>query len=115
MKPHKPHQPTSDPASAINPRVLTIPMMAKYLSATNWFCEELVRNKQIFARMQGKSWVVDLHDVNTWIDAQNKAGRLTELLGHVPRILTDVEAQEFFAGMKTDEDGNLVSGPENDG
>jgi hypothetical protein len=110
----EPLEPT-DPASAVNPRVMTIPMMAKYISATNWFCEELVRNKQLFARKQGKSWVVDLHDVNAWIDEQNKAGKLKETLGHVPQIMTDAEAQQFFAGMERDQDGNFIAIDPEDG
>ena len=50
--------------NSINPRMLTIPLIAKYLSATNWLVEELIRKKQLPARKFGKSWVVDLHDIN---------------------------------------------------
>jgi hypothetical protein len=113
-KAHEPHKPT-DPAGGINPRVLTIPMVARFLSSTNWFVEELIRNKEIFARMQGKSWVVDLHDVNAWIDEQNKAGRRKEILYHIPQIMTDAEAQQFFAGTKQDENGNLIAIDPDDG
>lgn len=94
--------------NSINPRMLTIPMMAKYLSATNWFCEELIRNKQLPARKHGKSWVVDLHDINDWIEAQKKSDKLKELLASVPRIMTDEEAQAFFADAKRDSEGRII-------
>jgi excisionase family DNA binding protein len=95
--------------NSINPRMLTIPMVAKYLSATNWFCEELIRNKQLPARKHGKSWVVDLHDINIWIEEQKKSDRLKELLAKAPRIMTDEEAQLFFADVKLDDEGNIVA------
>ncbi len=96
------------PVTQINPRMLTIPMMAKYLSATNWFCEELIRKKQLPATKYGKSWVVDLHDVNIWIEEQKKLEKFKELAKTV-RIMNDEEAQQFFAGMERDEDGNFIS------
>jgi excisionase family DNA binding protein len=100
--------------NSINPRMLTIPMVAKYLSATNWFCEELIRNKQLPARKHGKSWVVDLHDINIWIEEQKKSDRLKELLANAPRIMNDAEAQQFFDGVAKDEDGNFLSNPDLD-
>ena len=72
--------------NSINPRMLTIPLIAKYLSATNWFVEELIRKKQLPARKFGKSWVVDLHDINTWIEEEKKSDEFRELLGVCPRI-----------------------------
>jgi excisionase family DNA binding protein len=94
--------------NSINPRMLTIPLIAKYLSATNWFVEELIRKKQLPARKFGKSWVVDLHDINKWIDEQKKSDEFRELLANVPLITTDEEAQEFFAGMERDKGGNII-------
>ena len=104
MKPN----PNSNPVTQINPRMLTIPLIAKYLSATNWFVEELIRNKQLPARKFGKSWVVDLHDINEWIEEEKKSDKFRELLANARLITTDEEAQEFFAGCERDEDGNII-------
>jgi excisionase family DNA binding protein len=88
---------TQNPNPAqINPRMLTIPLIAKYLSATNWFVEELIRKKQLPARKFGKSWVVDLHDINRWIEDEKEENSIYSAV----RILTDAEAQEFFKGIE---------------
>ena len=83
----------------INPRMLTIPMIAKYLSATNWYVEELIRNKKLPALKMGKSWVVDLHDLNDWIDQEKKTSKI---LQNIRLITTDEEAQRFFEGLPQD-------------
>jgi excisionase family DNA binding protein len=93
--------------NSINPRMLTIPMVAKYLSATNWFCEELIRNKQLPARKHGKSWVVDLHDINTWIGQRKEADDFKEMMANA-RTMTDEEAQAFFANARRDKDGRII-------
>jgi excisionase family DNA binding protein len=100
-----------NPISQINPRMLTIPLIAKYLSATNWFVEELIRKKHLPARKFGKSWVVDLHDINSWIEQEKTKSGIYKTV----RILTDEEAQQFFAGMERDENGNFIIKPEEDG
>jgi excisionase family DNA binding protein len=100
--------------NSINPRMLTIPLIAKYLSATNWFVEELIRKKQLPATKFGKSWVVDLHDINEWIEEQKKSEKFRELLANARVITSDEEAQEFFAGMETDKDGAFIPNPETD-
>ena len=97
-------KPNPNPVSQINPRMLTIPLIAKYLSATNWFVEELIRKKQLPARKFGKSWVVDLHDINKWIEEEKPKSNTYSTV----RILTDEEAQQFFAGMERDEAGNFI-------
>ena len=94
--------------NSINPRMLTIPLIAKYLSATNWFVEELIRKKQLPARKFGKSWVVDLHDINAWIEESRELDNFRELLANARIITTDEEAHEFFEGMERDEDGNII-------
>ena len=106
MKPN----PNSNPIAQINPRMLTIPLIAKYLSATNWFVEELIRKKHLPARKFGKSWVVDLHDINKWIEEEKTKSNIYSTV----RLLTDAEAQEFFAGVERDEDGNFIGDPEKD-
>jgi excisionase family DNA binding protein len=107
MKPNS----NPNPISQINPRMLTIPLVAKYLSATNWFVEELIRKKHLPARKFGKSWVVDLHDINKWIEEEKTKSKIYSTV----RILTDDEAHEFFTGMERDEDGNFILKPEEDG
>jgi excisionase family DNA binding protein len=88
--------------------MLTIPLIAKYLSATNWFVEELIRNKQLPARKFGKSWVVDLDGINKWIEEEKTKSKIYSTV----RILTDDDARQFFAGMERDEDGNFVINPD---
>jgi excisionase family DNA binding protein len=85
--------------SDLIPRLLRIQDVARYLSATTWFVEELIRNRKIRFLIVGKRHVVDVNDLNDWIDAQKK-----EPLD--ARVLTDQEAKAFFAGIKKDEDGN---------
>jgi excisionase family DNA binding protein len=104
-------KPNPNPISQINPRMLTIPLIAKYLSATNWFVEELIRKKHLPARKFGKSWVVDLHDINTWIEEEKTKSNIYKTV----RILTDDEAQQFFAGCETDENGYYIMDPDKDG
>ena len=90
----------------INPRMLTIPMVAKYFSATNWFVEEAIRSKQLPATKFGKRWVVDLNDANQFIEDQKKHQKLLENA----RIMTDAEAQRFFERLPQDEDGAYIMG-----
>jgi excisionase family DNA binding protein len=91
----------------INPRMLTIPMVAKYFSATNWFVEELIRNKELPAMKFGKSYVVDLNDANEFIEDQKKKQKLFDSV----RIMTDEEAQRFFEGLPQDpESGAYIMG-----
>ena len=97
----------------INPRMLTIPMIAKYLSATNWFVEELIRNRQLPAQKYGKSWVVDRYDVNKWIAKEKESEKFKEALKNA-RIMTDEEAQQFFDGVAKDEEGDFLSNPDLD-
>ena len=76
----------------------------------------------------GKSWVLDLHEINDWIEKQKKMERLLEnlrpltseeekkivrLLENFRPITTDEEAQAFFAGVERDDDGNIIwEGPD---
>jgi excisionase family DNA binding protein len=99
--------------SVINPRMLTVPMVAKYLSATNWFVEELVRNKQLPAQKYGKSWVVDLQDINTWIEQRKAAHELNEMMANI-RPMTIEEAKHFFDGVPRDKDGCILGSSPDD-
>jgi len=89
----------SDADSPIIPRLLRIQDEARYLSATTWFVEELIRNKKIRFHILGKRRVVDINDLNDWIE---------ELKKPQPQVLTDEEAQAFFDGCEKDEDGNYI-------
>ena len=88
--------------SPIIPRLLRIQDVARYLSATTWFVEELIRNKKIRFHVLGKRRVIDINDLNDWIEELKKAPQ------EPPRVLTDEEAQAFFQGLERDDDGNYV-------
>jgi excisionase family DNA binding protein len=40
------------------------------LGATNWFVEELIRNKQIRSLAVGKRRVIDVRDLDAWIESE---------------------------------------------
>jgi excisionase family DNA binding protein len=66
----------------IIPRVLTISDAARYLSATLWFTEQLLRDGQVRSFIQGKSRVVDRLELDKYVDRRNaeKSQRLIERL-----------------------------------
>jgi excisionase family DNA binding protein len=86
--------------TVIIPRMLRIPDVARYLSATNWFVEELIRNRKLRFRILGKRRVVDIQDLDDWIEAEKQREGLKEL--------TNEQAQQFFQGVEKDEDGNYI-------
>ena len=88
--------------SPIIPRLLRIEDVAKYLSATTWFVEELIRNKKIRFMILGKRRVVDVNDLDSWIEEQKREPQ------EPPRFLTDEEAQQFFQGLERDAEGNYI-------
>lgn len=55
---------------AIQPRLLRIPEAAAYLGATNWFVEELVRANSIPFLTVGKYRVIDICDLDAWIEKE---------------------------------------------
>jgi excisionase family DNA binding protein len=57
---------------AMFPRLLGIPEAAVYISGTNWFVEELVRNNEIRAIVVGKGRKIDFRDLDAWIDAEKE-------------------------------------------
>ena len=57
---------------AVVPRMLAIPEAAIYISATNWFVEELVRNNKLRAIVVGKGRKIDIRDLDAWIDAEKE-------------------------------------------
>ncbi len=54
------------------PRLLRIQDAARYISATNWFMEELIRTKQIRSLVLGKRRVIDVHDLDAWIASEKE-------------------------------------------
>jgi excisionase family DNA binding protein len=56
----------------IVPRLLRIPEAAHYIGGTNWCVEELVRGKRIPFIVVGKYRVIDIRDLDAWIDAEKK-------------------------------------------
>ena len=50
--------------------MLTIPEAAIYLGATNWFVEEACRAGELPSRILGRRRVLDVRDLDNWIDAQ---------------------------------------------
>jgi excisionase family DNA binding protein len=57
---------------AMFPRLLGIPEAAAYISGTNWFVEELVRNNEIRAIVVGKGRKIDIRDLDAWIDSEKE-------------------------------------------
>ena len=55
---------------SITPRLFRLPQAAHYLGATNWFVEEQFRNGNIPYLTVGKYRVVDVRDLDAWIDAE---------------------------------------------
>lgn len=54
----------------IIPRLLRIQDAARYLSATTWFVETLIREKKIPSLILGKRRVLDVYDLDAWIEKQ---------------------------------------------
>jgi len=52
----------------IVPRLLRIQDAAKYLSATTWFVETLIRERKIPFLVLGKRYVIDSRDLDRWIE-----------------------------------------------
>lgn len=56
----------------IAPRLLRIPEAAAYLSATTWYVEELVRGNKLPFVVVGKYRVIDVRDLDAWINAEKR-------------------------------------------
>lgn len=59
----------------IVPRLLRIVDAAKYLSSTTWFVEELLRKSIVPSLLIGKRRVVDVRQLDIFIDQQNEQAR----------------------------------------
>ena len=56
--------------TSITPRLLRIPQAAEYIGGTNWFVEELCRNRRIAYLTVGKYRCIDVKELDRWIEAQ---------------------------------------------
>lgn len=65
-------------AVAVAPRLLRIQGAAAYLSATTWFVETLIREKQIPSLILGKRRVIDVRDLDIWIEQQKRNALVAE-------------------------------------
>jgi excisionase family DNA binding protein len=68
-RPSQSHEHASAPALIV-PRLLRIQDAARYLSATTWFVETLIREKEIPSLVLGKRRVIDVYDLDAWIEKQ---------------------------------------------
>jgi hypothetical protein len=78
-RPRKTPPPPTAISVVIVPRVLKIPDAARYLSATTWRVEELLRSGEIPSFIQGKERVVDRPELDKYVDRRNAepAAKLT--------------------------------------
>jgi hypothetical protein len=60
------------PTFIIQPRRLRIPDAAKYIASTNWFMEDLLRENQVPWQWCGKYKVVDVRDLDAYVDRQKR-------------------------------------------
>src|SRR5258706_15555873 len=58
-------------AFCVVPRLLRIQDAAKYLSATTWYVETLIRENKIPSFIQGKRRVIDRHELDRYVDRMN--------------------------------------------
>ena len=56
------------PSFVIAPRRLRVPDAARYIAVSNWFMEEKLRQHEIPFQWAGKSKVVDVRDLDSWVD-----------------------------------------------
>jgi excisionase family DNA binding protein len=52
------------------PRLLRLQDAARYLSATTWFVETLIRERKIPSLVVGKRRVIDVLDLDAWIEKE---------------------------------------------
>jgi len=57
---------------SVPPRLLRIPEAAHYIGATNWCVEELVRAGRLRFLVVGKYRVIDVRDLDDWIEVEKE-------------------------------------------
>jgi excisionase family DNA binding protein len=64
--------PSKPVSAAPAPRLLRINEAAEYVSSTTWFMETLIREGKIPHLILGKRRVIDVRDLDVWIEEQKK-------------------------------------------
>ena len=60
-------------SSNTTPRLLSVNDAASYISSTPWFVEELIRTGKIRITTIANSRLIDIHDLDAWVDGQTGA------------------------------------------
>ena len=60
-------------SNTITPRLLSVNDAASYISSTPWFVEELIRSGKIHTTTIANSRLIDIHDLDAWVDGQTGA------------------------------------------
>jgi hypothetical protein len=67
----KPSNPAPVVSVVIIPRLLNIPNAARYLSASLFFIEQLLASGEVKSFIQGKERVVDVRELDKYVDRRN--------------------------------------------
>jgi predicted DNA-binding transcriptional regulator AlpA len=73
----------------VAPRLLRLRDAAIYLSSTTWFIEKLVRTRKIRSRIIGKRRVIDIRDLDAWIDEQSGSPSSNQAKAPAPSFAQD--------------------------
>jgi hypothetical protein len=76
-------------STTVAPRLLRLRDAATYLSSTTWFVEELVRTRKIRSRIIGKRRVIDIRDLDAWIDQQSGSANSNHTNTPTPSLSQD--------------------------
>jgi len=76
-------------STPVAPRLLRLRDAATYLSSTTSFIEELVRTRKIRSRTIGKRRVIDIRDLDAWIDEQSGSANSNQLKAPAPSMVQD--------------------------
>jgi excisionase family DNA binding protein len=68
-----PTNPSATLPALIIPRMLRVQDAARYLSSTTWFIATLLREGKIPSLFFGKRRVVDVNDLDAWVERQKMA------------------------------------------
>jgi excisionase family DNA binding protein len=61
--------------ASVSPRLLRIPQCAAYLSCSVWAIRDLLRRKELAKIQLGKKFLVDIADLDAWIQSAKRTGR----------------------------------------
>jgi hypothetical protein len=71
-------------SSAITPRLLSVKDAASYLSSTTWLVEELIRTGKVRTTTIANSRLIDIHDLDAWVDGQTGSANTRKSSGSGP-------------------------------